>query len=128
MALSSSFLKPSSIRHPKSGFALDIGGEGRYPKAWNLNPSRVKTIGVDLGTPIPRLILGRPESIPLPTQSVDLVLVERTRLKTAALEVEGILADPAPKVRPLKFTDYQAEYEVQYCISDFTNAEIIQGQ
>ncbi|MEM9216880.1 MAG: mechanosensitive ion channel family protein [Cyanobacteria bacterium P01_F01_bin.150] len=49
-------------------------------------------------------------------------------LKTAALEVEGILADPAPKVRPLKFTDHQAEYEVQYCISDFTNAEIIQGQ
>jgi len=76
----------NDLPFPKSGFALDIGGEGRYPKAWNLNPSRVKTIGVDLGTPIPRLILGRAESIPLPTQSVDLVIVERTPLKTAAFE------------------------------------------
>lgn len=49
-------------------------------------------------------------------------------LKTAALAVEGILAEPAPEVRPLKFTDHQAEYEVQYCIADFTNASTIQGQ
>ncbi|MEM8543579.1 MAG: mechanosensitive ion channel family protein [Cyanobacteria bacterium P01_H01_bin.119] len=49
-------------------------------------------------------------------------------LKTAALAVKGILAEPEPEVRPLKFTDYQAEYEVQYCIADFTNASTIQGQ
>lgn len=49
-------------------------------------------------------------------------------LKTAALAVEGILAEPAPEVRPLKFTDHQAEYEVQYCIADFTHASTIQGQ
>ncbi|NEQ49187.1 MAG: mechanosensitive ion channel [Leptolyngbya sp. SIO3F4] len=49
-------------------------------------------------------------------------------LKTAALAVEGILADPEPEVRPLKFTDHQAEYEVQYCIADFTHASTIQGQ
>ncbi|MEM6253594.1 MAG: mechanosensitive ion channel family protein [Cyanobacteria bacterium P01_D01_bin.156] len=49
-------------------------------------------------------------------------------LKTAALAVEGILADPEPEVRPLNFTDHQAEYEVQYCIADFTHASTIQGQ
>ena len=49
-------------------------------------------------------------------------------LKVAALAVEGILAEPEPEVRPLKFTDHQAEYEVQYCIADFTNASTIQGQ
>ncbi|MEL6400898.1 MAG: mechanosensitive ion channel family protein [Cyanobacteria bacterium J06626_4] len=49
-------------------------------------------------------------------------------LKASALAVEGILAEPEPEVRPLKFTDHQAEYEVQYCIADFTNASTIQGQ
>ncbi|MEM6840037.1 MAG: mechanosensitive ion channel domain-containing protein [Cyanobacteria bacterium P01_C01_bin.120] len=49
-------------------------------------------------------------------------------LRAAALAVEGILPDPEPEVRPLKFGDYQAEYEVQYCIADFTNASTIQGK
>lgn len=49
-------------------------------------------------------------------------------LKAAALAVEGILADPEPEVRPLRFTDHQAEYEVQYYIADFTHASTIQGQ
>ena len=49
-------------------------------------------------------------------------------LKAAALAVDGILADPEPEVRPLKFADQQAEYEVQYCIADFTNASTIQGK
>lgn len=49
-------------------------------------------------------------------------------LKAAALAVNGILPEPEPEVRPLKFSDHQAEYEVQYCIDDFTNASAIQGQ
>ena len=49
-------------------------------------------------------------------------------LKAAALAVDGILADPEPEIRPLKFADQQAEYEVQYCIADFTNASTIQGK
>ena len=49
-------------------------------------------------------------------------------LKAAAIAVEGILADPEPEVRPLKFTDHQAEYEVQYYIADFTHTDKIQGQ
>ena len=68
-----------------ASFALDVGGEGRHARAWNLNPSRVKTIGADRGDPIPRLILGRAESIPLPARSVDLIIVERTPLRTESL-------------------------------------------
>lgn len=49
-------------------------------------------------------------------------------LKAAALAVEGILAEPEPAVRPLRFTDHSAEYEVQYCIADFTHAGALQGQ
>ncbi len=49
-------------------------------------------------------------------------------LKAAAVAVEGILAEPEPQVRPLKFTDHRAEYEVRYFIADFPNAEVIQGK
>ncbi|MGF1461350.1 MAG: hypothetical protein ACFBSG_20275 [Leptolyngbyaceae cyanobacterium] len=49
-------------------------------------------------------------------------------LRAAVLSVEGIEADPEPEVRPLQFGDHQAEYEVQYCIADFTKADTIQGK
>jgi hypothetical protein len=62
-------------------FILDIGGEGRHPTAWNLNPRATKTLGPDRGEPIPRLIRGRGESIPLPDRSVDVVIVEQTPLQ-----------------------------------------------
>ena len=65
---------------------LDIGGEGRHHGAWNLNPRRLKTKGVGRGTPIPRLILGRAEAIPLPGESVDRVIVERTPLRRKSLQ------------------------------------------
>jgi len=64
---------------------LDIGGEGRHPLAWNLNPSPVKTLGPDRGAPIPRHIAGRADRIPLESGSVDRVIVERTPLRRAAL-------------------------------------------
>ncbi len=65
-------------------FVLDIGGEGRHLNAWNLNPRTMKTIGPHRGQPIPRLIQGRAENIPLPNGSVDEVIVERTPLLAAA--------------------------------------------
>ncbi len=64
---------------------LDIGGEGRHPEAWNLNPKRRKTLGHQRGEPIPRLIHGRGESIPLSDRSVDVVIVERTPLRPQTL-------------------------------------------
>lgn len=66
-------------------FILDIGGEGRHDAAWNLNPRTLRTIGPKRGQPIPRLIRGRGENIPLPCNSVDQVIVERTPLRTETL-------------------------------------------
>ncbi len=72
---------------------LDIGGEGRYAEAWNLNPRTCKTRGRDQGKPIPRLILGRAEDIPLPDGSVACVIVERTPLREQALrEIRRVVA------------------------------------
>jgi hypothetical protein len=80
-------------RDQRRPFLLDIGGEGRYPKAWNLNPSKVKTLGRDRGQPIPRRIAGRAEAIPLPDQSVDTVIVERSPLRVVALhEIARVIA------------------------------------
>jgi hypothetical protein len=64
---------------------LDIGGEGRHARAWNLNPSPTKTRGLDRGAPIPRRVAGRAEAIPFPDHSVDVIVVERTPLRAAAL-------------------------------------------
>lgn len=70
---------------PEAPFILDIGGEGRHPAAWNLNPRTLRTFGPDQGQPIPRLIRGRGERIPLADASVDVIIVERTPLRAAVL-------------------------------------------
>ncbi|WP_259631803.1 site-2 protease family protein [Stieleria sedimenti] len=64
---------------------LDIGGEGRYEIAWNLNPRSLKTLGPDKGVAIPRHILGRAECIPLPDRSVQQIIMERAPMRRAAV-------------------------------------------
>ena len=73
------------LRLQATRFTLDIGGEGRHRSAWNLNPSPIRTKGVNRGEPIPRLIVGRAEAIPLPDKSVDRLIVERTPLRIGSL-------------------------------------------
>jgi SAM-dependent methyltransferase len=67
-------------------FVLDVGGEGRHRTAWNLNPRTERTVRPHRGRPIRRLIRGRGEAIPLPPDSVDVLIVERTPLRTRTLE------------------------------------------
>ncbi len=64
---------------------LDVGGEGRYENAWNLNPRSLKTLGPDKGVAIPRHILGRAECILLPDRSVRQIIMERAPLRRAAV-------------------------------------------
>ena len=70
---------------PQHPVMLDIGGEGRHPEAWNLNPLAKRSLAPHRGQPIARLIQARGENIPLATHSVDLVIVERTPLRPATL-------------------------------------------
>lgn len=92
--------------------AIDIGGEGRHPHAWNVNPAARKTIGPESGQPIPRLVLARATKLPFADRSVSEVIVERTPLTRAALaEIERVLAPCATLILrhvPLKHRDRHA--------------------
>jgi ubiquinone/menaquinone biosynthesis C-methylase UbiE len=77
---------------------LDIGGEGRHPEAWNLNPRRHKTFGPERGELIPRWIEGRGERIPLPDGSVETLIVERTPLVPATLAEIARVASPTARI------------------------------
>jgi len=65
---------------------LDIGGEGRYESAINLNPRALKTLGPNKGSPIPNRIEGRAEAIPLPNDSAAVIVMERTPLRDVAID------------------------------------------
>ncbi len=86
-------------RHPLTTIPqLDVGGEGRYADAWNLNPRVTKTLGADAGQPIPNLIQGRAEAIPLPDASVELIVVERTPLNDRSLNEIARIATPTARI------------------------------
>lgn len=69
-----------------SPLVVDIGGEGRHGDAWNINPRQLRTFGSKYGEPIPRLIVGRADAVPLPDHTADTIIVERTPLSRLALE------------------------------------------
>ena len=73
---------------------LDIGGEGRHPEAWNLNPRSLRTLGKQRGESIPRLIQGRGERIPLADGSVGVVIAERTPINEETLAEMVRVATP----------------------------------
>lgn len=102
----------SGERIPATILQLDIGGEGRYPEAWNLNPRTTKTLGANAGQPIPNHIWGRADAIPLPDSCVQMVLVERTPLNDPSLKEIARVAAPTAHIilrhaRPPCFDPHQ---------------------
>ena len=83
---------------PERPVILDIGGEGRHPLAWNLNPRSRKTLGQERGELIPRLIQGRGDCIPLPDRTVDVLIAERTPLRLATLSEMLRVASPSARI------------------------------
>ncbi len=74
------------------GMTIDIGGEGRHEEAWNINPSRIVTLGTNCGQPIPKLIVARADALPFSESSVNSVILERTPLTTAtAREISRVV-------------------------------------
>ncbi len=57
---------------------IDIGGEGKYSEAYNLNPTSKGTVPPWAGKDIPHHVCGVGENIPVPSASVDYITVEST--------------------------------------------------
>jgi hypothetical protein len=91
-------VKHQCISRPDDPMVLDIGGEGRHPEAWNLNPRPHKTLGQQRGALIPRLMQGRGECIPLDDRTVDVLIVERTPLRAATLVEIRRVARPSAMI------------------------------
>ena len=58
---------------------IDIGGEGRYPEAYNLNPVSKGTVPPWFNKDIPNHVCGVGENIPVPSSTVDARSRRRTR-------------------------------------------------
>ena len=92
---------------PGNGLILDVGGEGRHPEAWNVNVSRVKTVGPQRGEPIPRLIVARADTLPFAGGVASSVILERTPLRRRVIEELLRVVQPAGTIilRHVPFPD-----------------------
>jgi hypothetical protein len=62
---------------------IDIGGEGRYTDAYNLNPTSKGTVPPWANQPIPNHVCGVGENIPVPSSTVDYITEESTPISEA---------------------------------------------
>jgi hypothetical protein len=79
---------------PTRSIHIDVGGEGRYRGAINLNPRRETTTTGIPGRRIPRLVQGLGEQMPFRSQIADLLTVENTPLRPGAAAELGRIIRP----------------------------------
>lgn len=71
---------------------LDIGGEGRYFGAINLNPQPITSTTGEAGRIIPNWVPGTGNNIPLPKKSVDLIHLENAPINLDAMwEIQRVM-------------------------------------
>lgn len=85
---------------------IDIGGEGRYPGAINVNPYAVTSTTGEPGRPIPNLVVGRGERLPIASGIADVISVESAPLRPGAAEEIARVLKPGGLVRLLHPGDY----------------------
>ena len=64
---------------------IDIGGEGRYPEAYNLNPTSKGTVSPWTNKDIPNHVCGVGENIPVSSGTVDYITEESTPISQATV-------------------------------------------
>jgi RHS repeat-associated protein len=81
---------------------VDIGGEGHNAGATNVNRSKTRSNpgpnGEPAGSPIPDLVLGRGERLPIKTGSADEVFVENVPMSDGILDEAGRITRPGGKI------------------------------
>jgi hypothetical protein len=71
---------------------IDIGGEGRYPEAYNLNPVSKGTVHPWTNNNIPNHVCGVGENIPVQSGTVDYITLESTPIsQETILEIGRVL-------------------------------------
>ena len=88
---------------------IDVGGEGRYPGAINLNPRATTTTTGQPGQPIPNLVRGRGEAMPFKSGSADVITVESAPLRPGAPSEIARVVKPGGEVRLVHPDAYAAQ-------------------
>jgi RHS repeat-associated protein len=92
---------------------IDIGGEGRYRNAINLNPRTTTTTTGESGQPIPNLVQGVGENAPFKNGVADLITVENTPLREGSPSEIARILKPGGEVRLVHPADYAASAHQQ---------------
>ena len=91
---------------------IDIGGEGRYAGAVNLNPSATTTtgLGVPAGSPIPNHVSGTGSAMPFPARYADILTCENTPLLPGTAAEIARVIKPNGRIRLLHATNSSTPY------------------
>ncbi|MBT5094981.1 MAG: hypothetical protein HOM21_12085 [Halobacteriovoraceae bacterium] len=85
---------------------IDVGGEGRYLDAININPGRYTSTTGEAGRTIPRHIYGLGQDLPIPDRAVDQLTLENTPLNGPIIEEILRVMRPRGKIRLSHPRDY----------------------
>lgn len=89
---------------------LDIGGEGRYAGAINLNPQPITSTTGEAGRIIPNWVPGTGNNIPLPKKVVDIIHLENAPINVDAMwEIQRVM-----KPRGQIYLSHPHEYADKY--------------
>ncbi len=85
---------------------VDVGGEGRYDNALNINPGKYTSTTGEPGRPIPNWVYGRSDELPLPDASVHKLTVESAPLNNQAMSEILRVMRPRSEIELYHPTDY----------------------
>jgi hypothetical protein len=108
---------------------IDIGGEGRYSDAINVNPRTLTTTTGEPGRQIPNLVQALGEKLPFKARVADLITVENTPLKAGAAEQIARVIKPGGEIRLIHPASYaeSAHQRVIDAVRGRTTQQTVEG-
>ncbi|TNF27631.1 MAG: hypothetical protein EP319_11075 [Deltaproteobacteria bacterium] len=85
---------------------IDVGGEGRYEDALNINPGKYTSTTGEAGRLIPNWVYGRSDELPLPDGSVHKLTVESAPLNDLAISEILRVMRPRSQIELYHPTEY----------------------
>jgi hypothetical protein len=93
---------------PNRPVHIDIGGEGRYPNAINVNPNTTTSTTGTAGRTIPNRVAGRGEGLPFGARHADGISLENAPITAqTAAEIARVIK-PGGSIRLVSPSDYAA--------------------